>query len=153
MAEGNPLKNKTKWELLVPFLGISMLFILINFTGAKLSPMLIAGIGLLLAVYVGLVLSVSLEFPRKAPRAFSWRSVGRAALNMAAVLLAAVGVMMLVDLEAHRATDLGDCGLGGRIWLLPHFTSQQHGRREPGNPDCVRPNILCDGDLHGTGFL
>ena len=105
MAEKNPLKDKTKWELLIPLLGIIMLFILTNFTGVRLSPGLIAVMGLLLIVYIGLILRFSLELPHKAPRAFGWRSVGRAALIMAAVILAAVGLMTLVSRGQSNAPE------------------------------------------------
>lgn len=120
MAEKSPLKNKTKWELLVPLLGISMLFILVNFSGVNLSPALIAGIALLLVVYVGLVLRFPMDLPHKVPRAFNWHSVGRSALLMAVIILAAVGVMTLVSRGQSDALE-GTADTGTMAALLLTF--------------------------------
>lgn len=135
-----------------------MRFLLTNFTGAKLSAILIAGIVLLWAVYVGLVLLFSLELPRKFPRVFSWHCVVRAAFIGAALILTVVGVMTIISrwqsgpLEVTTEVSatvallltcvLGTLGLASEASLAPDLI-----------PVFRRPGVLADCEDLANGVL
>jgi membrane protease YdiL (CAAX protease family) len=91
MSVSDPTKRTNestdRIELLVPILGLAMFFIILKSSSGALKPGILVLLIVLAFAYGSLVYFISLKLADKKPRPFSWQSIWRAALIVAAVVL------------------------------------------------------------------
>lgn len=117
------LQSVLKWagsriEIIVPVLGLLMLSSILKWSGGQLSIPLQVLVIILALGYAVLIILIPMQLPTKKPKPFTWVSIRRAALPVAAVVTGGIVVMAVISSTVGSINQNESSGLGTIAALL-----------------------------------